>query len=581
MKNTLATIMTAITVGLTSCSTKPAEADLVVLYTTDVHGACLAFDFKKNMPSATSLANVSTYVNEVREENPGAVLLFDTGDFLQGQPSVYYSNFVDTTDTHLCARTYNYLKYDAIGVGNHDIEPGEDVYGRRLPSQLQMPWLCANAIDQRTGKPMFQPYAVYERQGLKIAVLGMITPHIHAWLPKALWPNLEFQDMVECAEQWVPFIRQKEKPDLLIGLFHSGGDYTVNNSDLDTYCNENGAVPAAIKVPGIDFCLLGHDHQIREFEVVNVKGDTVKMLDAQTQARKVGRIDIHFSRKEDGSYNKQISQQLIDMHDYAPDSAFVAEFQPFVNKVNDFVDAPVGRLEGGDLVGMDAMYGPSEFMDLIHDAQLWATGADVSLAAILSPYDVVKEGDITMRHLFTLYKYENLLFTVRMTAEDIRKFLEYGYSMQFSTMRSANDHLLAFREGTNRLKTATFNFTSAAGIRYEVDVTKPIGERVRLISRSDGTPIADVDEEFVVAINSYQYSGGGNFIPEGLGWDNETLLERTIDTTPIDVRRYVANYIREKKVITPALRGDWKIVPEGWVKAAGKRDIDFMNNNQR
>lgn len=136
----------------TSCSKpqRPAETDLVVLYTTDVHGACLPFDFKRNAPAHVSLANVATYVNEVRKQMPDGVMLFDTGDFLQGQPSIYYSNYVDTTDTHIVADTYNYLGYDALGVGNHDIETGEDVYVRRLPSQFRMPWLCANAIDQRT-----------------------------------------------------------------------------------------------------------------------------------------------------------------------------------------------------------------------------------------------------------------------------------------------------------------------------------------------------------------------------------------------------------------------------------------------
>lgn len=565
--------------GLASCSTKPAEADLVVLYTTDVHGACLGYDFKYDAPARTSLANVCTYVNEVRSATPNNVLLFDTGDFLQGQPSMYYYNFVDTLSPHVCARTYNYLKYDAIGVGNHDIEPGEEVYYRRLPGQFQMPWLCANAIDQRTGSSMFQPYAVFERQGLKIAVLGMITPHIHAWLPKPLWPNLEFQDMVECAQHWVPIIREKENPDLLIGLFHSGGDYTVNGSDLDTYCNENGAVPVAIKVPGFDMCLLGHDHQVRDFEVVNVAGDTVKMLDAQTQARKVGRVDIHLSKRPDGTYAKQISQQIIEMKDYDPDSTFVAEFQDDVDKVNNYVDAPVGKLTK-DLRGEEALFGPSEFIDLIHDVQLWATGADVSFAAILSPHDVVKAGDITMRHLFTLYKYENLLFTIQMTADEIRRYLEYGYSMQFATMTSPNDHLLAFDEATHRLKGITFNFTSAAGIRYEVDVTKPAGERVRLLCMSNGSPI-DPEKLLTVAINSYQYSGGGNFIPKGLGWDNAKLVERTVNTTPIDVRRYVANYFKEKQVVTPTLRADWKVVPEKWAKTAGQRDLKFMNENQR
>ncbi len=184
---------------LSSCAMKPSETDIIVLYTTDVHGAYLPYDIRNNKPAATSMANVCTYVNQQREEYPDAVFLFDTGDCLQGQPSMYYYNFVDTVSPHLVPLVYNYMGYDAVGLGNHDVETGEKVYHDRVARQFRRQWLCANAIDERTGEPMFTPYRVFTRSGIKVAVLGMITPNIPAWLPKKLWPHLEFQDMVECA----------------------------------------------------------------------------------------------------------------------------------------------------------------------------------------------------------------------------------------------------------------------------------------------------------------------------------------------------------------------------------------------
>lgn len=573
---------------ITGCDSRPEKADLVLLYTTDVHGACLPFDFKLNKPARTSLANVSTYVNEQRALHPDALMLFDTGDYLQGQPSIYYYNFVDTLSGHIVPRVYNYMNYDAVGVGNHDIEPGEAVYYDRLPSQFQMPVLCANAIDQRTGQPMFQPYTILKRQGVKVAVLGMITPNIHAWLPKSLWPNLEFEDMVECAKKWVPIIQEKEKPDLLIGLFHSGTDYTTNDSDLDTPFNENGAVPVAIKVPGFDIVLCGHDHQTSEFRVENVAGDSVLIIDAQTQAAKVGRADIAL-RLENGRYRKDITPSLIDMRDYAPDSLFCAAFQPVIDSVNAYVDAPIGELSA-PLYGEPSLYGPSEFQDLIHDAQLWATGADISFAAVLAPHDMIPAGPITMRQLFTLYKYENQLFKLSMSGQNVKDYLEFGFANQYNTMTSINDHLLAFKkdadgkildEGRGPVyKTFTFNYTCAAGIRYTVDVTKPEGERVTILSMSDGTPF-DLSKDYTVAINSYQASGGGNFIPVGLGWDDATLKAHTIDTTPKDVRRYVAEYIQEQHIITPHLRGDWEVIPLNWWYRGMETDKRFTNPLQR
>ncbi len=575
---------------MTSCQNRPAEADLVLLYTTDVHGACLHYDIRQDRPARTSLANVCTYVKQQREATPEAVMLFDTGDFLQGQPSMYYYNFVDTTSNHVAAEVYNYIGYDAIGMGNHDIETGESVYYRRLPSQLQMPLLCANAIDERTGKPMFTPYTIIERQGIRVAVLGMITPNIAAWLPKQLWPHLEFQDMVECAAQWVPIIQSKEKPDLLIGLFHSGSDYTVNDSDIDTYKNENGGIPAAIKVPGFDIVLCGHDHQINLATIVNTAGDTVQVLDAQTQAAKVGRADIHFSLdQKSGRYLKKITTELVDMKEVEPDPDFCAHFQPAVDSVNHYVNRPIGQITA-TLQGEPSLYGPSMFMDFIHDVQLWATDADVSFAAVLSPHDSVPTGALTMRQLFTLYKYENLLFKIRMTGAEIKKYLEFGFDRQFNVMKSASDHLLVFKYGEDgkilsndfgpRLVTPTFNYTSAAGIRYTLDLSKPQDERLTIHSMSDGTPF-DLEREYTVAINSYQASGGGDFIPVGLGWSKEELEARIISAEPKDVRRYVSDYILAKGTIEPHLRGDWQLVPTDWWQKGMATDKRFTNPNQR
>lgn len=580
MKKTALTLLSAIAMVLTSCSTdsKPQTADIVVLYTTDVHGACLPFDFKKNEPASTSLANVCSYVRQQRETSADNLLLFDTGDFLQGQPSIYYYNFVDTLTQHVAARVYNYMGYDAIGVGNHDIEPGESVYHNRIPNMLNMPLLCANAIDQRTGEPMFQPYSAITRQGVKIAILGLITPHIHAWLPKTLWPNLEFEDMVECAQKWIPIIQEREHPDIIVGLFHAGGDYEVDGNTADTRFNENGSIPVAMRVPGFDLVFIGHDHSTRNLDIVNTVGDTVKVLDAATQARLIGRADIHLERQQDGTYRKTIATSMIETAEYEPDPEFCAEFEADIKKVNEYVDSPIGILTA-DLEGINGLYGPCAFMDLIHDAQLWATKADVSMAAVLSPYDHIPAGPLTMRHLFTIYKYENQLFTLRMSGADIKQYLEYGFTNQFATMHTANDHLIR-RGDDGKPVTPTFNYTSAAGIRYTVDITKPAGERVEILSMSDGSEFS-LERDYRVAVNSYQASGGGNFVPVGLGWDAATLKEHTIDTTPIDVRRYVAAYIAERDTITPHLRGDWQVIPTDLWQAGKDREIANANRSFR
>jgi len=111
----------------------------------------------------------------MRKNNIQEVILLDNGDILQGEPVVYFSNYMDTASIHVCAAAMNFMEYDAATVGNHDIEAGHDVYDK-LVNEFHFPWMAANAIDISTGEPYFQPYTIIKRKGLRIAVLGLITP---------------------------------------------------------------------------------------------------------------------------------------------------------------------------------------------------------------------------------------------------------------------------------------------------------------------------------------------------------------------------------------------------------------------
>ena len=183
-----------------------------------------------------------------------------------------------------------------------------------------------------------------------------------------------------------------------------------------------------MKVDGFDLVLLGHDHQEQSSVIINEAGNKVVVLDARTGARLVGRADIKLKRNGK-VYDKEISPSLIDMKDVMPDKGFVEYFQKDVDLINNYVDAQIGYLTD-TLRSEPALYGPSEFMDLIHNAQLSATGADISFAGVLSTDAVIPTGKLSMRNLFTLYKYENLLYTMSLTGQEIHDFLEFGYGRQ-------------------------------------------------------------------------------------------------------------------------------------------------------
>ncbi|MGL5317846.1 MAG: metallophosphoesterase, partial [Bacteroidales bacterium] len=212
---------------VSALSAKQKEVVVNILQTSDIHGAYFPYNFIEDKPMDGSLARVATLVKTNRtkygKEN---VLVFENGDLLQGQPTAYYYNFMDTVSVHLAAQALNYIEFNGMSIGNHDIETGHAVYDR-FAKQLNCPILAANVIDTKTNQPYFKPYQMYNVQGVKIAVLGMITPAIPAWLPETLWEGLRFDDMEETARKWLPVIQKEENPDMIIGMFHSGQNETL------------------------------------------------------------------------------------------------------------------------------------------------------------------------------------------------------------------------------------------------------------------------------------------------------------------------------------------------------------------
>ena len=123
---------------------------------------------------------------------------------------VYYSNFEKTDQKHICAEVMNFMAYDAGSVGNHDIEPGHEVYDR-LVNEFAFPWMAANAIKNSDGKSYFQPYTMIEKEGVKIAVIGFVTPAIPEWLPEKIWSGMHFEELEVSAKKWMAIIKEKEQ----------------------------------------------------------------------------------------------------------------------------------------------------------------------------------------------------------------------------------------------------------------------------------------------------------------------------------------------------------------------------------
>lgn len=574
MKRLISLIM-ILAAGFNTINAQEHTIKLKIVQTSDIHGNFFPYDFINRKAWGGSLARVHAFAEEQRKTFGENLILLDNGDILQGQPSVYYYNFIDTVSSHLCADMLNFMRYDAANMGNHDIETGHAVYDRWV-KECNFPVLGANIIDTKTGAPYLPPYKIIERDGIKIAVLGLITPAIPAWLAENLWEGLQFEDMETSARKWVKIIQEKEKPDILIGLFHSGRDASKNTGKW----NENASLTVAQNVPGFHIVLMGHDHRQFCQNVPNCEGNYVMAVNPGSNGNDVSDIDITIT-KNGNETSMNIDARLTDMNKYEPSKEFMAHFKKQYDDVDNFVKQKIGTITAS-LDTRPAYFGSSAFIDFIHTLQLAISGADISFAAPLSFDATIDKGDIYMSDMFNLYKYENMLYVMELTGKEIKDYLEYSYSIWTRQMTSPDDSLLLLKDITPEedkshaiFANPSYNFDSAAGIIYTVDVTKPQGEKISISSMTDGTPFL-MDKTYKVAINSYRGNGGGELLTRGAGIPQDQLHARIVFSTDKDLRFYLMEYIRKQGTLSPKALNQWRFIPDEWVKQAAKRDYDLL-----
>ena len=554
---------------------KTKTVKLRIIETSDVHGCFFPYDFINRRPTKGSMARVSSYIKELRKTYGENLLIFDNGDILQGQPTCYYCNYINTDLENVAAKVINYLGYNAQIFGNHDVETGHAVYDKWI-RDIKCPVLGANMIETGSGKSYVPPYTIIQREGVKIAVLGMVTPAIPNWLNESLWEGMHFQEMTACARYWIDELKRNEKPDVIIGVFHSGKDGGIKTAEYE----EDASVRVAKEVPGFDVVFYGHDHTTHRDFIENSEGKRVLCLDPSCNALNVSDAEITLTMKKGKVLFKQIRGEIVNVQDLPIDEEYMDYFKADIDSVNNFVNRKIGKFKKS-IYTRDSYFGNSAFCDLIHQLQLQLTDADISFNAPLSFNAVIREGDIHVSDMFNLYRYENQLYVMKLTGEEIRKHLEMSYDQWVNTMTSPDDHIMLLNDGNSddrqryMFKNLAFNFDSAAGIDYEVDVTKPNGQKVRILRMSNGEPF-DEKKVYKVALNSYRGNGGGELLTKGAGIPQSELKKRTIFESEKDQRYYLMKEIEKAGVLDPQPGNNWKFVPEEWAIPALKRDRKLL-----
>jgi len=500
----------------------------------------LPFDDAKNRSADGSLAQVATLVKEIRATAQGPLLLLDSGDTIQGTPLEQFVH-VRWGEPSPAITAMNTMGYQAMAVGNHEFNFGLPVL-RRAERQARFPFLSANTIDTGTGRPAFPPYVVLRAGELRVGVLGLTTPRIPGWEMPEHFSGLRFQPMDQAAGQWVPVLRRKERCDLVVVLAHTGFERDPETGERLGGEEENFGWRLS-EVPGIDLLLTGHTH--RDIPPRRLHGVIVSQPSAH--ARRLTRIDLELERRKGRWAIVSWHGENLSVHGIQPDPAIAAAAGPAHERVVAALDGPVGHVTAPVSV-RGCRLGDCAVLDLVHAVQLEASGADLSLASLLSMRTPdLAAGPVTWRWVHALYVYPNTLVSLRLTGQQVKDVLEHAaryYAGLDCSKEGGCDLLIDPR-------VRGYNVDTMEGLSYRIDPTKARGHRVRDL-RYRGLPL-DLHASFTVACNNYRAAGGGSFPHLS---DAEVVWRSSREMTDL-----IGDWLDRHDPWIPRVDGNWWVGP--------------------
>lgn len=548
----------------------PQALSLSVLATTDVHGHALNWDYFTNAPypagEELGLDRAKTVVDGIRaDKGEESVLLVDNGDSIQGNPlTSYFSTTEPVTDSgrdHPMALANNLMGYDAQVTGNHEYNYGLDMLDY-YADQVDFPVLAANALDTATGEPHNDPTAMIERtidgETVTVGIVGLTNPGSRVWDKKHLEGAIEFEDMVTSAQTYAPQLKE-QGADVVIAVAHTGKDPEGQQWD-PSLLQENVATSIAEQVPDIDVVVAGHSHVDQPEEIVTrADGSQAIITQPYYWARSVSEVELNLTPEADGDgYEVDWTDDApsVTPHylqgDVAEDQAMADALTAHHDETVDYVNQTIAQA-AQTMSAETSRYEDTAILDFIGHVMTEKTEEglvgteyeDVPVLAQTSPFSrdaVFSEGDVTVRDVAALYVYDNTLAGVSMTGAELKDYLEYAARFYDQVDEGADfdpaEVSNSYDEADGR-DIPDYAYDALTGVDYDINISKPLGERIENLRMADGSSVAD-DDEFVLAINNYRQSGGSGYPVDGL---DEVYNEQ------VEIREALIDWAVDRQVI--------------------------------
>lgn len=566
------------------------QIDVVLMETTDLHSNILSYDYYKTAEDKTiGLERTATLIEQVREKNPNTLLL-DNGDTIQGTALADYQatiHPVTCSEPLAQYKVMNYLKYDAGNIGNHEFNYGlpylnQVTHNGNSCKGPNFPLVLANVYKVVDKQPLFRPYVILDRkfdgETIHIGVIGFTPPGIMQWDKKFLNGKVYVEGVKESAEKYIPEMRAKGA-DIVVALVHGG----ISTRPY-TPASENTAYYVA-EVKSVDAIFSGHSHSFfpngKNYanlpNVDNVKGTLfgVPTVMSGFWGNNLGLIRLNLEYTGSSWKVGKASAELKPIatrdahgviHAVVPDPKIADLVKAEHEATIQYVNTPIGQ-SAYRIATFFAQVGDTTAMQLINNAQTAYVKnyiqqnlpqyQNLPVLSAAAPYKTnfggtgytdIPAGGIAIKNVADLYVYPNTLQAVKIDGGILRAWLEKSAEQfnQINPTSTADQYLI-------NSKFPSSNFDVINGVKFQIDVSKPIGARI--VNLTYNGKSVNQTQEFIVATNNYRASGGGGFP----GLDGS----KTIFAAPDTNRDIIVNYIRKQGKLTRVQNGadhNWSFV---------------------
>ncbi|PKE29141.1 2',3'-cyclic-nucleotide 2'-phosphodiesterase [Rahnella sp. AA] len=597
---------------LVATSAGAAQVDLRIMETTDLHSNMMDFDYYKDKPTDKfGLVRTASLIHAARNEVTNSVLV-DNGDIIQGSPLGDYmaAKGLKQGDVHPVYLAMNTLDYAVGNLGNHEFNYGLD-YLKKALAGAKFPYVNANVIDDKTGKPLFTPFlitdnAVKDRDGkthtLRIGYIGFVPPQIMVWDKANLQGKVTVADITETAKKWIPEMR-KQGADIIVAIPHSGlsGDPYKTMAENSVYYLS--------QVKGIDAIMFGHAHAVfPSEEFANIKGADIKQgtlngipaVMPGMWGDHLGVVDMVLNN-DGGNWKVETAKaEARPIYDKVQKKSLAAEDQDLVkvlapshDATREFVSKPIGK-SNDNMYSYLALVQDDPTVQIVNNAQKAYTEhfiqgdpdlANLPVLSAAAPFKVggrkndpasyveVEKGELTFRNAADLYLYPNTLVVMKVTGQEVKDWLECSAG-QFNQIdvNSTKPQSLINWDGFR-----TYNFDVIDGVNYQIDISQPAkydgectlinkdAERIKNLT-FNGKPI-DLKATFLVATNNYRAYGG-----KFAGTGDKHIAFASPDENRSVVAAYISAETKKHGAVTPTADNNWKL---STIKAPQPLDIRF------